>query len=96
MQEKYGGDGAYEGGGREISACASRAEVAQRQHQQGETDAVAEAMWHVSWVGIIALAYMALRARAVLAQAVTPSRALALVSILLAYVTLAPASVAPA
>lgn len=29
---------------------------------------VDEAMWHVSWVGIIALAYVALQARSVLAQ----------------------------
>lgn len=29
---------------------------------------VDEAMWHVSWVGIIALVYVALQARAVLAQ----------------------------
>lgn len=31
-------------------------------------DTVEEAMWHVSWVGTIALLYVALQARAVLAQ----------------------------
>jgi hypothetical protein len=33
-----------------------------------ELQSVDEAMWHVSWVGVIALLYVALQARAVLAQ----------------------------
>jgi hypothetical protein len=33
-----------------------------------QIEAADAAMWHVSWVGVIALAYVALQARAVLAQ----------------------------
>lgn len=33
-----------------------------------ELQSVDEAMWHVSWVGVVALFYVALQARAVLAQ----------------------------
>lgn len=33
-----------------------------------QLDTVEEAMWHVSWVGVIALVYVALQARAVLVQ----------------------------
>lgn len=56
-----------------------------------QIEAADAAMWHVSWVGVIALAYVALQARAVLAQprgGVTHSMIEILVSLLPLFVVI--------